>query len=221
MDGRWGRADWRVDGRVDVLLVVVVAVERRAGRTGCRQTGGDVTAFGIVFDADAQVVVVAGRAVARRLGKVLQPLTDLLVGGSDRRGNSVVVRMSGRRQRTFAKVAAVRVMDTAHVVAVVVAFGRHWAGSVVAVGSGVETVAAVRMADGTDGRQRSDDALAVVQVGGQLVVFAGFVHAGHEALLVAILEHVCLTKLPSKSRLLPLMHFGKSEKSQVAERERA
>lgn len=79
MNGRRSRADWGVDRRV-----VVVAVERRAGRTGSRQTGGDVTAFGIVFDADPQVVVVAGRAVARRLGKVLQPLADLLIGGSDR-----------------------------------------------------------------------------------------------------------------------------------------
>ena len=119
--------------------------------------------------------------------------------------------------------AAVRVMTTANVVAVVVAFRRHWAGSVVAVGSGVEAVAAVvGMADGTDRWQWSDDALAFVEISGQLVVFAGFIHVGHEAFLVAILEHVCLTKI---FRLnvdsMPLMHFGKSEKSSGGqERER-
>lgn len=91
-------------------------------------------------------------------------------------------------------------MFTSDVVTMVVAFRRHWAGSVVAVGSGVETVVAavVGMANGADGRQRGDDALAVVEISGQLVVFAGFVHAGHEALFVAILEHVCFTKFPLK-----------------------
>lgn len=81
MNRRRSRTDWRVDSRG--VVEVMVTVEWRVGRTGCWQTGGNVTAFGIVFDADPKVVVVAGRAIARRLGKILQSLADFLIGGSD------------------------------------------------------------------------------------------------------------------------------------------
>ena len=70
---------------------------------------------------------------------------------------------------------------------VVAAFRRHRTGSVVAVGNCVEA-AAVRLAESADRRKRSD-ALAVVQIGGQLVVF-GCAVAGRQAFLVEILEHL-------------------------------
>ncbi len=85
----------RTDGRIYRGVMVVVEVQRRVGRAGCWQAGGDETAFGIVFNADAEVVVVVAVLLATavagwRLDKVLQPVADFFFGGAD--GRDVVSR---------------------------------------------------------------------------------------------------------------------------------
>ena len=76
MNGRRSRTDGRI-------YRVVVEVQRRVGRAGRRQAGGDETAFGIVFDADAEVVVVVAVLLAtagrRRLDEILQPVADFFL----------------------------------------------------------------------------------------------------------------------------------------------